>query len=247
MRVIPVLDLRQGRAVWARRGVREAYRPVRSTLAPGEGDALALARAFQGRLGCTEAYVADLDAIGGAAPERSLVKAISATGISLFVDAGVTTVRDARSASDAGAARVVVGLETLASFRALEAIVRALGTGRVVFSLDLRAGEPVVARAWSWNGGPLALVREAVQAGVGAVLVLDLARVGTGAGVDLALLSAVRDAHPALELLGGGGVASSRDLDRMADAGCDAVLVASALHDGRLDAGSLSRHLNDSR
>jgi phosphoribosylformimino-5-aminoimidazole carboxamide ribotide isomerase len=257
MRVIPVLDLMRGRAVWAVRGVREAYRPARSTLVPGDGDALALARAFHDALRCEELYVADLDAIGGGAPQHDLLRTLSVMGMSLLVDAGVVTLRDARSAAAAGAARVVVGLETLDSFRALATIVEALGPGRVMFSLDLREGEPVVPRTWSGGRAPLTLAGDAVRAGVGAVLVLDLARVGTGAGVDLGLLSAVRDAHPGLELLAGGGVGSSGDLERMAAVGCDAVLVASALHDGRLDAESLDvargagarrrRHEKDSR
>jgi phosphoribosylformimino-5-aminoimidazole carboxamide ribotide isomerase len=85
---------------------------------------------------------------------------------------------------------------------------------------------------------PLDLVEEAVRAGVPAVIVLDLARVGSGAGVDLALGAKIRRAHPDLELLVGGGIASKRDLADAAAAGYDGALVASALHEG---------HWNDSR
>ena len=83
MRVIPVLDLVAGRAVRACRGSREAYAPVHSALLSEEqaGDALALARAFRDRLGQGdqgEWYVADLDAITGAAPQRALLRALAA-------------------------------------------------------------------------------------------------------------------------------------------------------------------------
>ena len=43
-----------------------------------------------------------------------------------------------------GASQVVVGLETLHAFTDLEAIVRVVGDSRVVFSLDLRLGSPVL-------------------------------------------------------------------------------------------------------
>jgi phosphoribosylformimino-5-aminoimidazole carboxamide ribotide isomerase len=97
------------------------------------------------------------------------------------------------------------------------------------------------------GGSPLELARRGVAAGVRALLVLDLARVGTGAGVDLELVGRVRRALPDVELLVGGGVAGPPDLARLAAAGCDAVLVATALHDGRLTASDLRGHPNDSR
>jgi phosphoribosylformimino-5-aminoimidazole carboxamide ribotide isomerase len=246
VRVIPVLDLMAGRAVWARGGNRSAYSPVQSALSPDTGDALALARAFRS-LGCEECYVADLDAIMGGTPQHGPLRSLATVGTRLLVDVGVTNSAEAGSALAAGADRVVVGLETLPSFGALAAIVRTHGPDRVVFSLDLRAGQPVVRPGLLHRIGPTQLLRRAVQAGVTTVIVLDFARMGLGNGVDLALGAALRSAHPRLELLIGGGVASAGDLASAAAAGYDGALVATALHDGRLDAASLKDHLSDSR
>src|SRR6185295_12788052 len=138
MRVIPVLDLMAGRAVWAQRGVRDKYAPVRSVLTEQPGDAVALARAFRTTLGCEECYIADLDAITGGAQQVALLRDIARVGIRLLADAGVSTPEDAGTVLAAGADRVVVGLETLTSFDALAGTVRTHGHRRVVFSLDLR-------------------------------------------------------------------------------------------------------------
>jgi len=249
VRVTPVLDLMAGRAVAARGGERATYAPVRSVLASGEGDALALARAFRDVLRCVDWYVADLDAIRGGAPQWPLVRALAELGGRPLLDAATTTVERGEDALIAGADRVVVGLETLDDFAQLEAIVGRLGSARVVFSLDLRGGAPLVRPGAPHGGGgsPLELARRAVDAGVRALLVLDLARVGTGAGVDLELVRRLRLALPGVELLAGGGVAGPADLARLAATGCDAVLVATALHDGRLAASDLRGHPNDSR
>jgi phosphoribosylformimino-5-aminoimidazole carboxamide ribotide isomerase len=51
----------------------------------------------------------------------------------------------------------------------------------------------------------------------------------------------LRDAYSQIELLTGGGVRNVGDLRHLAASGCDAVLVASALHDGRLTAADLAR------
>jgi len=240
VRVIPVLDLRAGRAVLARGGLRAAYAPAPSVLAPGRpaGDAVALAQAYR-RLGCDECYVADLDAIAGAPPQRPLVRSLGGAGLRLLLDNGAADPARAGEAVADGVARVVVGLETLPAFDVLRAIATAVGRERIVFSLDLRGGTPLVRAGARHRGAPLDLARAALTAGASALLVLDLARVGTGLGPDLTLVAELRRAHPAVELLVGGGVGSRHDLERLADAGCDGALVATALHDGRLSAADL--------
>jgi phosphoribosylformimino-5-aminoimidazole carboxamide ribotide isomerase len=241
VRVIPVLDLRAGRAVLARGGVRHAYEPVQSVLvaASAVGDAVALARAFRERLGCDECYVADLDAITGGHPQRALVRALAGVGGRLLVDSGLADPASAAALLAEGAVRVVVGLETLPAFGALEAIAGAIGPERVVFSLDLRDGQPVLAPGARHHESPLALARAAAAAGAAALLVLDLARVGARQGPDLELVDAVRGALPEVELLVGGGVRTREDLERLAAAGCDAALLATALHDGRVGRADL--------
>src|SRR3989442_10767132 len=99
MRVIGVLDLLAGRAVHARAGRRDAYGPVQPAALPlGEaGNARALAQAYVERLGLTELYAADLDAIVGAAPQDTLVASL-ATVARLWLDAGVSSADRARDA-----------------------------------------------------------------------------------------------------------------------------------------------------
>jgi phosphoribosylformimino-5-aminoimidazole carboxamide ribotide isomerase len=248
VRVIGVLDLAAGRAVHARAGMRERYAPVREVagLPIEPGDALALARAYVDRLGLTELYAADLDAIDavrGGASQGTLVAALAAFGAPLWLDAGVWSADRARRALGLGAARVVVGLETLPSYNALETICASVGGDRVAFSLDLRGGRPVVSpRAVGRDGDiPAHMVAaRAADAGVGSVIVIDLARVGTSTGLDLALVARVREVVPGLTLVAGGGVRGWEDVARLADVGCDGALVASALHDGRLSAAEVA-------
>ena len=259
MRIIPVLDILGGRAVHARAGDRDSYAPLSSYLAPGRaGDALALARAYHDQLGLAELYLADLDAIMGRPPQRSLRRAIAGAsrGVSCWLDAGVASPTQAREVIDDGAARVIIGLETLPSLPILdpratiEQLVAAIEgaapsgrppaatPGRAVFSLDLRAGQPLTAHPALAARSPLAIAELAAESGIGTIIVLDLARVGTGAGVDLALIRAIRRALPEIELVAGGGVRDAGCLERLADSGADGALVGSALHDESAAQGS---------
>ena len=245
MRVIGVLDLLGGRAVHARAGQRERYRPVRAVAGEpiGDGDPLALARAYIDRLGVSELYAADLDAILGRTPQDALVARLAATGAPLWLDAGVSSGRRARQVLAVGATRVVVGLETLPSWDALRAVSDEAGGDRVAFSLDLANGEPIFSSAAGATIPGEAADRVAARAawaGVGGMIVIDLARVGTGRGPDTGLIARMRDVAPGLTLVGGGGIRGLEDLRRLAAAGCDGALVATALHDGRLDGGGVA-------
>jgi phosphoribosylformimino-5-aminoimidazole carboxamide ribotide isomerase len=236
--VIPVIDLKSGAAVHAVRGERERYLPLRSGLVDGS-DPLRVAGVLRRELGLDELYVADLDAIAGR-PLHHYALAGLARGSRLMVDAGVTDVAAARRLLELGAARVVIGTETLAEPPALERLREALSGAALVLSLDLR-GEDVLSRdaalAELGAAGALALL---AGSGFREVIVLDLARVGSGAGPNVDLMRELSARFPGLELLAGGGVRDLADLRALADAGAAGALVATALHDGTIGPAELS-------
>ncbi|MEP7310037.1 MAG: HisA/HisF-related TIM barrel protein [Acidobacteriota bacterium] len=170
-----------------------------------------------------------------------LARAKHATSaLPLWLDAGVSSLERARQVVGLGAAHLVVGLETLHSYQALAQICGTLGD-RVAFSLDLREGEPIVAADGIASGEPPHVVAaRAADTGVGAIIVIDLARVGASAGLDLELIARVRTAAPGLMLVAGGGVHGPEDLTRLADEGCDGALVATALLEGRIRAADVA-------
>jgi HisA/HisF family protein len=221
VRVVGVIDLKAGAAVHAVRGERERYRPV--------GDPLSLARRFRDALGLDELYVADLDAIGGGDGQDAIIAEL-ARGARVMVDAGASEPERARALLGLGAHRVVVGTETLTDADALD---RLLGEpGAVVLSVDLRDGR-ALSRDPRLAGLPaLDAVARLARAGLREVIVLDLARVGSGMGPDVRLIAELHAAFPGLELLAGGGVRDAGDLRALADAGAAGALVATALHRG---------------
>ncbi|HEX9109422.1 MAG TPA: HisA/HisF-related TIM barrel protein [Longimicrobiales bacterium] len=237
MNVIPVLDLRAGRAVHARGGKRERYDIVQGVLGTGD-DPLALALAFRDQLGLTSLYIADLDAIAGKGNHHALIARLAREGFTLWVDGGVRDARAAESLAAVGAARVVVGLETLPSLAALPAIASKLGPEGMVFSLDLLNGKPLSPDPVLATTDPLLIAGLAVAAGARTLIVLDVARVGTVVGPS-PLLAPLRAALPTIHLVAGGGVRDRDDLQALSARGCTTALVATALHEGTLAAEDL--------
>jgi phosphoribosylformimino-5-aminoimidazole carboxamide ribotide isomerase len=244
VRIIGVIDLLGGRAVHARAGARDQYVPVQHAAGwpIDAGNARTLAEVYTDVLGIPEIYVADLDAILNRRPQEEVTRGLTSLNARLWLDAGVRSVDDARRAIDLGASRVIVGLETLPSFDVLANICAEIGNDRVAFSLDLRDGQPILANGTHADRARSSeeIVSLAVATGVSTVIVIDLARVGTGRGIDVDLLIRIHAAIPESTLVAGGGVRGWNDLVQMAKAGCSAALVATALHDGRISAAQVS-------
>ena len=239
MQIIPVIDLQTGVVVRGVAGQRELYRPVESVL-DCDATPKRVASAFVSHFGFQTVYVADLDAIGGAEPDWETYHKIASVGLRLIVDAGTNRVQRAsqfieRSEGGVWCRGVVIGLESLRGEQDLLGLCTAIGPERAVFSLDLNNGKPMTeVPAWH-RTGPIELVDAAVDAGFERLIVLDLASVGVGEGVSVRrLCKSIRARHPQLEITSGGGVRNHLDLMELASAGCDAALVASALHDGGL-------------
>jgi phosphoribosylformimino-5-aminoimidazole carboxamide ribotide isomerase len=241
--LIPVLDLMRGVAVHARGGVRQHYRPVQSQLLAGSaGYPVALARTYRAKLGATSCYVADLDAIEGRPPQNDLIRALASPvvgfGAGLMVDGAVSSSATALGLIAEGASKVVVGLETLEGLADLKQIVKSVGGERVIFSLDLRDGKPMhrgSERIANRDNVGLELGARAAEAGCAGVLVLDIAAVGSNAGPrSLDLIDAFKRLL-GVRVYSGGGVRSEEDLRVLEGAGCDAVLLGTALHEGVIE------------
>ena len=104
---------------------------------------------------------------------------------------------------------IVAGLETLDGPHALAEILAKIGADRTIFSLDLVNGRPRIATPGAWKSDdPIELAHQAIEQGARRLLLLDLARVGTGRGLGtLSLLSQIRAAHPEVQVSAGGGIA----------------------------------------
>lgn len=239
MQILPVLDLLQGVVVRGVAGRRETYRPIASQICPSAVP-LAIARAFRDHFGLDRLYVADLDAILHQRPNLDVYRQLSQDGFTLCVDAGIRDVPAATAVLQAGAASVIAGLESTPLPEMLQELVAHCGSERVLFSLDLQGGQPLVG-AGAWSGmTPGKIAQLAIQQGIERLIVLDLAQVGIGAGLStLALCAEIRAAYPHVELITGGGVRNRADLQLLAAAGLDGVLIASALHHGQLSRSDL--------
>ena len=239
MKIIPVIDVLEGRVVHAVRGRRKEYQPLKSNLCASTNpvDVAAALKA----LGFGELYVADLDAITRGQANFSIFKKIAdKTGFELMVDAGIDTLKKAESVLESQVSKVIIGTETLPSISLVAEAIRLFGNDRVVVSLDLMGERVISGFRLGALKDPVAFLREFQEAGVSQIIVLDLARVGSGEGVNVPFLREVLR-NMKVNVYVGGGVRDIKDLVELKGVGVFGVLIATALHSGKISPEGLKQ------
>ena len=237
MKVIPVIDVLNGVAVHGIRGERERYQPLKSTLCRS-ADPLDIALTFES-LGFSSLYLADLDAILGKSANFNIYRQImTQTRLDLMVDAGIADITKAKKVLATEVSKIVIGSETLNSLDFLGQAVKAFGEDKVVVSIDLKKGKVLSVSEAIASMDAVSFAQKLRKIGVNQIIFLDLDRVGTEHGINLALLRSVLE-KTGVEVLVGGGVRSLQELEELRKLGVSGALVATILHNGKLEVDEL--------
>jgi len=222
MDVIPVIDLKGGVVVHARGGKRNCYQPIVTPLA-GTSAPLDVVRGLLSVHPFSTFYIADLDAIAAEGDNRPIVQHLrrELPSLRLWVDSGIADQNAVVSWRAADLGDLVLGSEAQIDC----ALVHQSGADSdVVLSLDFRGDV---------FQGPQDLLAQPVR-WPHRVIVMTLARVGSGAGPDLERLRDIGKQAGGRAVYAAGGVRDASDLAALARAGMAGALVATSLHDGRL-------------
>ena len=232
MKIVPVIDILGGIVVHAVKGRRKEYQPVKSVLC-SSADPLELASAFK-ECGFQDLYLADLDAIIGNKANYTIYRRIAEkTGLDLMADAGVVNIEQAEKVLESHASKVIIGTETLRSTNFITTAVETFSSERVIVSIDLMGNKLLSQLPSEEFAEPLALLSEFQRVGVENFILLDLARVGSGEGINSEILK-VALANSKAKFYVGGGVRDMDDLLEMKKIGVYGVLAATALHSGKI-------------
>lgn len=239
MLVIPVIDIRNGIAVHAVAGDRQWYKPLTSRLVKSIEPARVLEE-LATSCSFDLCYVADLDAIEGRGLNRCTLAEMSRVGVPLLVDAGAVSGPQAEELLDLGVSTVVIPSESIRQLDSLSSWTSRFSASQLCGSVDLKYGR-ILTQDPAWlDRSAVDLAEYFSTQGFCQLIVLDLAAVGTGAGVPtLEACRLIKRRCPDLRIITGGGVHSMGCLADAERFPVDGILVGSALHDGRLPVTAL--------
>jgi phosphoribosylformimino-5-aminoimidazole carboxamide ribotide isomerase len=228
VRCIFVLDILNGAVVHAVRGERSRYEPIAGfSQIVSTSEPLDILQALRPR----EVYIADLNLLTGSGDNLAIIKEIS-TLARTMADTGVSKAGDLDRLP--ASVSIILGTET-ASLQLIEWAARdhIARNRKVVVSIDMMKRK-VLARDPELAGQtPLQLLQKLSGLELEGVILLEMDKVGTSAGLDRQFLeeAASSSEHP---LILGGGVKGEEDLKALEEVGFSGALVATAVHNGKI-------------
>ncbi|MBP1922550.1 phosphoribosylformimino-5-aminoimidazole carboxamide ribotide isomerase [Halorubrum alkaliphilum] len=225
--VIPAVDVQDGsvvQLVGGERGTGKRY-----------GDPVEAAARWTDA-GAQTLHLVDLD--GAFEGERANAAAIEAVvevtddDIDLQLGGGIRTAADARGLLDAGIDRVILGTAAVETPE-IVADIDETHPGSVVVSLDAKDGEVVVS-GWTEGTGlkPAEAAARYETLGAGAILFTNVDVEGQLQGIDREAVEAVVESVD-IPVIASGGVATVDDVVALKRAGAAAVVVGTALYEGK--------------
>lgn len=237
-RVVPCLDIDDGRVV---KGIR--FQGMRDA-----GDPVECARAYEEQ-GADEIVLLDVSATPeGRSNNLKVVSAVrEVMSIPLTVGGGVRAVSDAQRLLEAGADKVGVNTAAVERPELVTELSERFGAQCTVVAVDAAStggSWEVVVRSGKVRTGRdvVAWCVEVAKRGAGEILLTSWDRDGTGEGYDLDLITAVTGAIT-VPVIASGGAKSHLHMAAVIEAGAQAALVASILHDGVATVDELKKGL----
>jgi phosphoribosylformimino-5-aminoimidazole carboxamide ribotide isomerase len=218
------MDFLDGSVVHAVKGERSKYKPIQGSMICDSSDPFEIISAVKPR----EIYIADLDHIQDIGDNFGIIKKISGK-TKTMVDIGVKNLEDVKKCAEI-ADTVIIGTET-ASFEVIKKAALQF-PGRINVSIDMKNGF-VLTKDMTTEDRPEDLIRRLNKIEINEIIMLDLGKVGTSAGIDENFLNNIADLSTH-NIIVGGGIKNLDDIETLRRLGINGALAATALHNGNI-------------
>jgi len=215
IKIIPVIDLKDGVVVHAHLGLRDQYQPIQSQLCQS-AELFKVMSAFLTLADFDCFYIADLNAITGQGNHKALINDLlkAYPQKSFWIDSGYQTIKDYADNHLPVLGSECYSEQQLSELKAFEK--------RFILSLDY--GKSGALGATSLFSDQSLWPKT--------IIIMTLNRVGSQQGPDLETLSAFCKDYPEQHFVAAGGIRNNEDLLALTHIGIQQALIASALHTG---------------
>jgi phosphoribosylformimino-5-aminoimidazole carboxamide ribotide isomerase len=238
MRIIPAIDIIEGKCVRLTKGDYTTQKIYNE-------DPLEVAKAFESS-GVTSLHLVDLDGAKtkSIVNHRVLEKLATHTGLKIDFGGGLKSDTDLKIAFDCGAHQITGGSVAVKNPEIFNQWLVEYGSDKIILGADVK-GDRIAVSGWMETSEEsiFPFVKKYQKEGVQYVICTDISKDGMLEGPAFTLYQSLLTACPEIKLIASGGVSDIEELPRLANLGCEGVIIGKAIYEKKISLKRLESYI----
>lgn len=242
MRIIPAIDIIEGKCVRLSRGDYNTKKIYNE-------NPLEVAKEFEAH-GIQYLHLVDLDGAKSKhiVNHKVLEQIASNTQLKIDFGGGLKSDEDLKIAFESGASQITGGSIAVKNPKVFESWLQQFGNERIILGADAN-NEKVATNGWQDESELelLPFIRGYEEKGVKFVICTDISKDGMLEGPSTDLYRRILDETKNIKLIASGGIATFDDLPLLAEIGCEGTIIGKAIYEGRISLKQLENFIIQSQ
>ena len=238
MRIIPAIDLIDGRCVRLSKGDYATQKIYNE-------HPLEVAKAFEDH-GIQHLHLVDLDGAKSKhiVNHKVLEDIASKTSLKIDFGGGLKSDEDLKIAFESGAHQVTGGSIAVKEPGVFEQWIETYGSEKIILGADVQ-GERIATNGWLETSEHrlVDFVKDYHAKGIQYVICTDISKDGMLEGPSFEVYADLLAAQPGIKLIASGGISSFDELPRLAAMGCEGTIIGKAIYENRITLAALENFI----
>lgn len=238
MRIIPAIDIINGQCVRLTKGDYDTKKVYNE-------NPLEVAKAFEDS-GIQYLHVVDLD--GAKASHivnyKVLETIASKTNLKIDFGGGLKSNEDLRIAFESGANQITGGSIAVKNPEVFQGWITKYGADKIILGADCK-DENIAISGWQEESGlkVIPFINDYQSKGIAYVICTDISKDGMLKGPSFDLYERILNENTTIKLIASGGISRFDELPRLAEMGCEGVIVGKAIYENRISLKQLEQFI----
>jgi len=238
MRIIPAIDLIDGRCVRLSKGDYATQKIYNE-------HPLEVAKAFEAH-GIQHLHLVDLDGAKSKhiVNHKVLEDIVSKTSLKIDFGGGLKSDEDLKIAFESGAHQVTGGSIAVKEPGVFEQWIETYGSEKIILGADVQ-GDRIATNGWLETSDHrlVDFVKDYHAKGIQYVICTDISKDGMLEGPSFEVYADLLAAQPGIKLIASGGISSFDELPRLAAMGCEGTIIGKAIYENRITLAALENFI----
>lgn len=234
MRIIPAIDIIDGKCVRLTQGQYDQKKIYNE-------NPLEIAKAYEEH-GIEYLHLVDLDgAKAGKIINYKVIEQIATkTGLKIDFGGGLKTNQDLKVAFESGAQQITGGSIAVKNPELFVEWLKQYGPDKIILGADVIKGK-IATNAWQKTSEKevIPFIAEYINKGISYAICTDVAKDGMLVGPSKALYQDILSKNK-INLIASGGISSIKDIEEMAQIGCEGAIIGKAIYEHKISLKALS-------